>query len=117
MRAMVLTTFLCLLPALGACSKHPLHGGWQQHVVSGSGRSFDFDPDSNKLLVHGVPGADGTHPHYDGTYRLDGTMLAVEWTEGGTKFQWSGELRGDALEFRTDDGKVEFHRGAAEHGH
>lgn len=118
MRTPARTTVLLFSLLFATCGGgHPLAGGWHQHLDSGTGMQFEFDAESNRLAVHGTPAADGTHADYQGTYELDGQKLTVEWTQDGKAVRWTGELRGDTLELQGADGKVEFHRGGAGHGH
>ncbi len=104
---------------LGSCSKHPLAGGWHEHVAGGGeGLELDFDPNSQQLLVHGRPRPDGGHDDLRGTYSLDGEALTVEWTDAGKKVTLRGSLRGDEITLgATDQPALEFHRGEAGHHH
>ncbi|MGE3175527.1 MAG: hypothetical protein AB7O97_23085 [Planctomycetota bacterium] len=114
----VLVLLWSCLPWLSGCSKHPLAGGWHQHVESGEGLALQFDPASSRLIVHAHGRTDGGDEHMDGEYTMDGQTLTLHWMDGTKRVQWTGSLQGDHLELKGADGKaLEFHRGGDPHGH
>lgn len=118
MKCLVRTVVVVVL-VLGSCSKHPLAGGWREHVQGGGeGLGFEFDPGSDRLQVHGRPRPDGGHEHLSGTYSLDGQRLRIEWTEAGKKIEMQGTMVGDSITLSGPGSeKLEFHRGAAGQHH
>ncbi|MCA8965548.1 MAG: hypothetical protein H6838_20705 [Planctomycetes bacterium] len=101
---------------------HPLEGGFSQQVAGdGEGMHVEFDLESNKLLVHTAPDADGHHDHVDGTYTFDAATGAVTVNAllmGGKKpGTWTGKLTGDDLELSAGTDKLSFRRGGEAHGH
>ena len=68
--ALIVSSFLFA----GCGDHHPLEGGFSQQVAGdGEGMHAEFDLESNKLLVHTAPDADGHHDHVDGTYTFEGS--------------------------------------------
>ena len=112
-----LVRLLLLLP-LAACGGHPLDGAWHQETADGKGITLEFDAKSDRMEVHGVPRADGSHDHMKGTYTLEGTKLTVEWKDGANSVRLVGTLDGGHLKL-TGPGfeNAEFHHGADAHDH
>ncbi|MFN7589196.1 MAG: hypothetical protein ACK501_06895 [Planctomycetota bacterium] len=100
------------LLALAACGAKvalaatDLHGTWTQGVEHGY--VLEFDPKSDKFLVHG-PGAGGhdSHDHFGGSYRVDGAAVVLDgkWESDGKAETVRGALRDGTLQV-TLQGKV-----------
>lgn len=109
----VLATLFVLFA--GACSEHPLHGGWKEQT-QGTPRVLEFDSASDRLMVHAHGRTDGGEDHMHGTWKQEGDLLKVQWEDGATKVVLSGKQNGEKLELAGADGKViEFLRGSSAH--
>ena len=123
LRRVVVSTLLVLVAACGpGASAHPLAGNWAEVVPEGQkGMTLTFDDDSEKMVVHGRPQADGTHAHPKASYRYDAASKTLTVTgrilDGAKADSWIGTVAGDAFELAGADTKLTFQRGGKPHGH
>jgi hypothetical protein len=120
---------LALLLTLAACdseAKSPgvspgvIAGHWSQETSSDQkGMTLEFDDESDKMIAHTAPDADGAHDHLHGTYSFDKAAGAVtvrcELSGKGKGDSWSGKLEGDALTLTAGASTLRFRRGTDPH--
>lgn len=99
-----------------------LAGHWNQDVSADAhGMTIEFDSESDKLIVHTAPDADGGHEHLSGTYTLDAESKAVTvrcaLLGTGKGDVWKGTVDGEHLTVTSGETKLTFHKGDSPHEH
>jgi hypothetical protein len=114
-----------LLSTLVACGSDAgaasaLSGHWSQETgTEKKGMTLEFDAQSDKLIVHTAPDADGGHDHLDGTYTLDAktgnVTVRCKLVGEGKGDVWQGKLDGDRLSLSAGETSLEFRKGEDPH--
>ena len=103
-------------------SQNPLAGNWTEvRALDAPAMTLSFDAESDQMMVHGRPQADGTHSHAMGTYVFDANTGTVTVTgrilEGVDQEVWKGTVTSEGLELAGADTKLAFRPGSDPHGH